>query len=173
MKEVEVAIDRYASELARLGDRAHKIMATAIRASGRAITKDVSERITDRYAVNGTSLKRGLRATTRSGAEAMFTITASGRRLHIGHFQNNPGMKHVNVWILKGSRLVYERAFYWQGEIWQRTGRPRLPIHRPGSPSVAQMMDHDSIMPEFTARSAEALLSAFDRGVARELKKDG
>ena len=105
-----------------------------VKATMRASKKIVREGLNRRYVRPAIGMK-GLQTKT-SGLSG--TISSRNYRLGLEQFKHSRGSSGIFAQIVKGQGGTLRRAFIAKNAIWERVGRPRLPIRRLKSLAPAQ-----------------------------------
>ena len=168
-----------ASELLR--DTPKELPKAVSRALNRALTttrSNASKRLTETYATRSSTLKKDIFLKRAKSSKLNAELDVKGQKLSLRHFKVRPsrdttGSRRapVKAEVVRGSPFPVERGFVWNGNVFRRAGRNRLPVKLQKGPAVAQMLGQEQLFKETVDGFEKAFSSRLDHEVEAVMRK--
>ena len=129
--------------------RLQRALTQAVRRALKAAKTDAGQRVAARYTIATGKVTRSIKikASGLSGS-----MTSSGGRNPLPFFILRPKrrLKHpprggLYAQVVHGQGGMLSRAFVWKARVFERVGRPRLPIRQLTSVSNPGMLSHSAV----------------------------
>lgn len=118
-----------------------------------------------------------IKKASTNNLEAQFTSASLKRTLTLSHFKFSPksdttGNKRrpVKATIKKGSPFKVDKGFVWNGNVFHRTSRERLPVAVMTGPTVPRMLNTDEIIGKLRESSQETFTKRLSHEIDAMLK---
>lgn len=102
--------------------------------------------VRETYAIKAAEIKQGMRIQNPSSATPVFMMFISGKRLSLSNFRPKQTKKGTTVLVnkKKGRKLI-KHAFVYNGAVFAREGKSRLPINKLSTIPLPNMFHKDIV----------------------------
>ncbi len=170
----ERAIKEAENTLKNVPKATPKVLARALNRTIQNVRTTASKEVRATYTIKAGDFKSNvaIHKASTSNLEAQFTSASLKRSLTLSHFKFTPKsdttgnrQRPVKATIKKGSPFKIDKGFVWQGNVFHRTSRERLPIAVMAGPTVPRMLNTDDIIAKLRKSSQET----FTKRLAHEI----
>lgn len=175
----ESAVKKLTSYLEGMPKQAPVAIARAINRAIDSTKTEASRILKENYTIKASSVKQSLSVKKASKNElvAQFLSSANSASLSMAHYKFSPNkettgkaFKPVTVEIKKGSPFEVKNGFVWNGTVFRRTGKNRLPIEVKTGPTVPQLLSQEDAFEALQAKAEETFMKRLDHEVGVLLK---
>lgn len=151
----EKALLRAERALSEVKGGADKAIARAMNRAVSMSRTQSGKLLTAAYTVKSGTVKKDFHIRRAKPKDMVATLKVSGTKIPYKDFKIRPrndttgkNIKPVKVEIRKGNPFKVERGYVWQGNVFKRRGKSRLPVIKEQGPAVAQMLKQEKVLDE-------------------------
>lgn len=166
------AIENAKLLLSQIPRGAESAISRAINRTMQGARTQIVRVVKERYTLKATDIRQTLSVVKSDKNTLTGEIKSRGTQLNASHFMHRPhgdttGNKRRQVFVsfTKGKRFSVDRGFVWQGRIYKREGKKRLPIQSMYGPSVPQMIGSK----ESIERIERGMTDTFNKRIMHEI----
>ena len=175
----ESAVKKLTSYLEGMPKQAPVAIARAMNRAIDSTKTEASRIVKENYTIKASSVKQSLSVKKASKNElvAQFLSTANSSSLSMAHYKFSPNrdttgkaFRPVTAEIKKGSPFTVNNGFIWNGNVFRRTGKKRLPIEVKTGPTVPQLLSQEDAFEALQEKAEETFMKRLDHEVGVLLK---
>lgn len=175
----EKALKQAKALLKEMPNATPKAVVRAMNRTIQSVRTEASRQVRASYTVKANDFKQHvkIKKATPKDLEAQFSGTSLKQTMSLSHFKIQPrtdttGNKRrpVKVTIKKGSPFKVEKGFVWNGNVYQREGRDRLPIKVMSGPTVPRMLNNDEIIQKLRVKAQETFIKRLEHEIYAQLE---
>lgn len=175
----EKAVKKLTSYLEGMPKDAPKAVARAMNRAIMSTGTAAAKIITQKYTLKSKDVKQTVLIKKAKPDEltAEFQSRSDKSSLSMAHYKFSPkkdttgsNQKPVTATVKKGSPFVVDKGFVYNGNVFRRVGKERLPIEVKTGPTVPQLLSQEDAFEELQKTTADNFMKRLDHEVEALLK---
>ena len=167
------AIDRAKLLLSQIPKGAETALSRAINRTIQSARTEIVKVVRERYTLKSSEIRNSFTIVKANKDTLTGEIRSKGSRLNAARFSHKPGgdttgnkRQPVTVAFTKGKRFKVDRGFVYQGNIYKRQGKARLPISPMLGPSIPHLIGNQENIEKIESNMTET----FNKRLNHELE---
>lgn len=180
VKVDEKLLQEVQERLGQFSNKAPNAIANALNRAATNIRSNISKEVRKEYIIKASDVKATLSKNKASRGDLSVVVRSTGSVIPLDRFKVSPKTVNpkrkapIKAAVKKGGMKEILRAFVADIhgiKVFQRKGKPRLPIRRLFGPSVPQMLGNETVRDQIEKEGHETFHRRLDHEINRILEK--